>query len=112
MQSLQPKHPPQRALAESLLVLPAQPCYPRAHPPLAHSLLARQAFPPPVPTALPPFFAPESLRIPPSASAKSLYPIRRTSLSPRGARRASVSLLPLLRIPRPRPHHANRAPAP
>src|ERR1700693_6245410 len=112
MPSPQPRHPPQRALPQFLFLLPAQPCRPRAHPLPVHSLLAPQVFPQPVPIHLPPFSATEALRIPPSASSKSPHPRRRMPLFPRAARRASASLLPLLRIPRPPLHRANPAPAP
>src|SRR6266850_1638047 len=110
--SPRPRHPPQRAPAEFLFSLPAQPCCPRAHSLRVRSLRAAQVFPPPVPIHLPPISATESLRIPPSASAKSLRPRRSTSRFPRAARKSPASLLPLLRIPRPRPHRANPAPAP
>src|SRR5882762_2633448 len=110
--SPQPRPPKQRAQQESLASLPAQPCCPQARPARERSLPAAQVFLPPVPTHLPPFSATESLRILPSASAKSLHPCRRASPFPRAARKTPASLLPLLRIPRPRPHRANPVPAP
>src|SRR6267142_822818 len=110
--SPQPRPPKQRAQQESLASLPAQPCRPQARPAHERSLPAAQIFLRPVPMHLPPFFATESLRIPPSASSKSSHPRRRASLFPRAARKTPASLLPLLRIPRPRSHRANPAPAP
>src|SRR5712664_3173236 len=110
--SPQPRPPKQRAQQESLASLPAQPCRPQARPAHERSLPAAQVFLRPVPMHLPPFFATESLRIPPSASSKSSHPHRRASPFPRAARKTPASLLPLLRIPRPRPHRANPAPTP
>src|SRR6266850_1485457 len=109
MQSPRPKRPTQRAQAGFPFSLLERPGCPRALPACSHSLRAVQAFPPPVPTRPPPFFGPESLRIPPSASLCSRGPHsrRRTSPFPRAARRASASLLPL-----PQPHRANPVPAP
>src|SRR6266403_3936267 len=110
--SPQPKPPKQRAQQESLASLPADPCCPPARPARERSLPAAQVFLLPVPIHPPPFFATESLRIPPSANAKSLHPRRRSPPFPRAARKTPASLLPLLRIPRPRPHRANPAPTP